>query len=186
MKKYFILFLLPLALFACTPKTATTGETPKPTNTEFDATPPGEIKWTGSGGRSFTGTFDRWKFNKLEVPKNDFTKVEAEIAVDISSVNVNPDGLENHLREHDYLDAKGHPVAIVKFKGAIPMKDGAFLAKSTVSLKGAESEVPITFYVTGSDVRGTATLFRKSHKVGDEDGGVKNEVPIEFSFKMPK
>ncbi len=189
MKKYFILFLLPLALWACNPKTTSTSSggdsSPKPTATEFSSPPPGEIKWTGSAGRSFTGTFDRWKFNHFEVPNNDITKVKAEIAVDISSVNVDPDGLENHLRADDYLDAKGHPIAIIKIDGAIVMKTGALLSKAKVSLKGMESEVAITFHVAKRDVKGTATLLRRDHNVGDDEG-VNNEVPITFSFVMPE
>ncbi len=191
MKKYLILLLLPLAIWACNPKssTSTSTSTPSPTasssNVTFDATPPGEIKWTGTAGRSFTGTFDRWKFNSFELPDGDYTKVKAEIAVDIASVNVNPDGLENHLRADDYLDAKGHPIATIKLNGATKEDDGSYTSQATVELKGIKNDVEIYFFVDGDIVKGLATLLRQNHEVGD-DKGVKNEVPITFSFNPPK
>ena len=126
MKKYLLLLLIPFTILACKPTASSSGDTGT-IDSNF-ANPPGTIYWTASGGRAnkdFRGTFDKWKLNSFSVPKGDYGKVKEEILMDIESVTVNPEGLENHLRADDYLDAKGHPTAIIAINGANPStKDG--------------------------------------------------------------
>ncbi len=193
MKKYLFLLLIPFSILACKPVVSSSGNTGTTPDASFD-NPPGKIYFTGSGGmmnKDFKGTFDKWKINKYNVPGGDYSKIEAEIEVDIASVNVNPDGLENHLRADDYLDAVGFPSAIIKIKGAQqPRGKDTWSANATVSIKGMLNEnVAIDFEVLESKptiIKGATSLFRKDYKVGDmESEKVKNKVPIEFEFTAP-
>lgn len=194
MKKYLLLLLIPFTILACKPTVNSSGSAAK-IDADF-ANPPGTIHWTASGGRAnkdFRGTFDRWKINSFSAPKGDFGKVKAEIAVDIESVNVDPDGLENHLRADDYLDAKGHPTAIITINGATPSRRKGYSwvsSEATMSLKGFTKKVSMHFNVGESSpvrITGIATVLRKDHEVGDmESEGVKNNVQIEFDFTAPK
>lgn len=194
MKKYLLLLLIPLTILACKPVASSSGDAGK-IDTSF-ANPPGTIHWTASGGRAnkdFRGTFDRWKLNSFNVPKGSYAKVKAEIAIDIESVNVDPEGLENHLRADDYLDAKGHPTAIIAIDGAAPSRKNGYsweTTDATMSLNGETKNVSLYFNVKESmpvQIQGIATVLRKNHKVGDmESESVKNNVEIEFNFTAPK
>lgn len=193
MKKFLFLLTLPLLIIACKPTNSATGNAVK-AEASF-SNPPGVIYWTGSGGRQnkdFKGTFDKWRFNKFSVPNGDYSKVNAEIEIDVASVNVNPDGLENHLRQDDYLDAIGFPKAIITINGAQqPRGKDSWVANGTVSLKGIlQEDVSIDFNVLESKpakIVGSTVIFRKDYKVGRMEGNsVKNEVPIEFEFTVPE
>lgn len=193
MKKYSFLLFFPLLILACKPISTPSSNAVKPDPSM--SSPPGVIYWTGSGGmanKDFKGTFDKWKFNKFSVPGGDYSKVEAEIAVDIASINVNPEGLENHLRQDDYLDAAAHPTAIIKINGAQqPRGMDSWVANGTVSMNGNTQEnVSIDFNVLESKpakIVGSTTIFRKDYEVGNmENEKVKNAVKIEFEFTVPE
>ncbi|MGK0390230.1 MAG: polyisoprenoid-binding protein YceI [Maribacter sp.] len=193
MKKYLFLFFIPLLMVACKP-TSTSSTNAVKTDPTLSS-PPGIIYWTGSGGmanKDFKGTFDKWKFNKFNVPGGDYSKVEAEIAIDIASVNVDPQGLENHLRQDDFLDAAAHPTAIIKINGAQQPKGmDSWVANGTLSINGMTQEnVSIDFNVLESKpakITGSTTIFRQDYEVGSmKSEKVKNAVKIEFEFTVPK
>ncbi len=155
---------------------------------EFNEPAPGKLKWISNAGWEAIGTFDRWKFESVDVPDNDFSRVKAEILVDLMSVKHEKKGLENHLKEDDYLGAVSDNVARISIDGATTNDRGGFNANTILTLKGVTKEVPVSFRVMKSmpaRVVGEGMLMREDFGVGDDEG-VAKEVKIEFNFTMPR
>lgn len=186
MKKLLFFCAFFLVLAACKPKSTVSSASNDSSDISFSGVNPGTLNWSANAGWEAQGTFDKWKFVKFDVENNDFSKVNAEIAVQISSVNHDDKGLENHLRKNDYLAAKKFPVATININGAtFNEADNSYYTNATVSLKGAQKEVPLTFSIDNNTVKGNGTLFREDYNVGD-DSGVRNEVMIDFEFSIPE
>lgn len=189
MKKYFFLLILPFTLWMCKPQSISSSANDLSSDVVFDAASPGILNWSANAGWDANGTFDKWKFVSLDVPEKDFTRIAAEVAVQISSVNHEDKGLENHLRQNDYLGAKKFPVAIISIKGATYNKEKSnYTTDATLQLKGSTQKVPLTFEVMAGNpmkIKGAGTLMREDYKVGD-DSGVRNDVGISFEFDMPE
>jgi len=189
MKKYLFLLSIPFVLTMCKPASNTISSNEESSDISFDQTAPGTLNWSANAGWDANGTFDKWKIVSFNVPSNDYSQIKAEIAVQISSVNHDDKGLENHLRKDDYLDAKQFPVAKISINGSTYDKAAnSYSCDAMVSLKGATHTVPLTFAVSGDSpakIKGSGTLFRENFKVGD-DSGVKNEVGISFEFEAGK
>ncbi len=144
---------------------------------------PGIIRFVANAGWTAIGTFDKWRFDKWNLPDGDFTKVKALIVVDMASVKQEKKGLEDHLKEDDYLDVKGFPQATILIDGASKVAEGTYTTEAIMDLKGTQKEVPLSFTVEGNTVSGTGELLRKEFNVGGK--GPKNEVGIEFTFTIP-
>lgn len=189
MNKYFILLALPFTLWMCNPKSVAPNTSEPNSDITFDNVSPGILNWSANAGWDANGTFDKWKFVDFNVPNNDFTKITTTIAVQISSVNHDDKGLENHLRQNDYLDAKAFPVAMITIDGAVYNKEEKnYTTAATLELKGNTKTVPLTFSVgeeSPTKIKGSGTLMREDYKVGD-DSGVRNDVGISFEFDLPK
>lgn len=186
MKKYCFIFALPFLLVMCKPTAgSTSGETS--TDVSFNESPPGILNWSANAGWEANGTFKKWTFIRLDVPDNNFTKIYAEIAVKIGSVNHEDKGLEGHLRKDDYLDAKQFPIAYITLNGAtFDESKNEYSSEAVIKLKGEQQSVPLTFNVSDTSpriVKGGGTLLREDYNVGD-DSGVQNEVGVSFEFEL--
>lgn len=185
MKRFFFLCTIILMFFACKQTADTPNANEKP-DVSFSSSPPGTLYWIANAGWEAKGVFDKWKFTNFEIPDNDLSKINAEVAVKISSVNHEDKSLESHLRKNDYLDAKQFPVATIKINGAKYNNDADnYTTNAIVNLKGKTQEIPLVFSVKENTINGSGTLFRKNHNVGD-DSGVQNEVGINFEFDIPE
>jgi len=188
MKKLLFFCALFLIVAACKPKsTISSATSTDDSNISFSENSPGTLNWSANAGWEAQGTFDKWKFIKFYLPDDDYSKVNAEIAVQINSVNHDDKGLESHLRKSDYLSAKKFPVATIKIQGATYNKsENSYSSNASISLKGAQQEVPLTFYIENNNmIKGKGTLLRQDYNVGDDEG-VRNEVIIDFEFMIPK
>ncbi len=188
MRALFFAFIV-MSLIACggakQGATETSGPSaPAPAATAATSNVPGTLTWEANAGWTAVGTFDQWGFQSFEVPNGDFTKVKAVVEVDVNSVNTAKKGLENHMREDDYLDVKGYPSALIRLDGAEKQADGSYVAQATIDLKGTKKVVPLTFKVgEGNQILGTAEMMRKDFKVGGK--GPRNLVKMKFDFKAP-
>lgn len=189
MNKYIFLLVLPFTLWMCKPQSVTSNVKETASDIIFDKASPGTLNWSANAGWDANGTFDKWKFVSLDIPENDFTRISAKIAVQISSVNHEDKGLENHLRQNDYLGAKKFPVAMIDIAGAVYDKEEKnYTTDAKVQLKGITQTVPLKFNVIKGNptkIKGSSTLMREDYKVGDDDG-VRNEVGVSFEFDLPE
>ncbi len=188
MKKYSIIIVALSFVLACKP-TANTNNSAPSLDIDFGSTPPGTLNWSANAGWDANGTFDQWTITSFDAKGGDYSKIEAEIAVNISSVNHDDKGLENHLRQNDYLGAKKHPVGLISIKGANYNEDkDEYNTEATVSIKGSTRTVPLKFSVTKGNpdiIKGSGNLLRQDYNVGDDEG-VRNDVGISFEFNAPK
>lgn len=152
---------------------------------EFPAEAPGTITFIGNAGSDNTFTVNNWKFDQLE-NLADPTNIKVAATLDMTSITTGWKDLEKNLhKKKDYFNSKKFNTSQVVIEGASLQEDGSYLAEATLSLKGVQRKVPITFTLTGSgpyQLEGKATVMRRKFKF--TGNGPKDEVPVMISATL--
>lgn len=147
------------------------------------------------------GKFEKFSATVIADPE-DLTTAEIDFTVDLSSINTNDEGRDNHLRGTDFFDVEKHPT--MNFKATSTTKKGEHAYDMTGDLTIRNITKPVTFHVTfegsgknpwGAEVAGFAASTTISRKDWDlswnaalETGGVlvSDQVKIELEIQASK
>ena len=133
------------------------------------------------------GRFPGWTA-AIDIDFDDLNGASIEIAVDLSSVELSRASLKPELVGQQWFDAKQHPVAVFRSDSVFPTDDG-YAAHGTLSLKGIEATLTLSFKLTPSgelvQVQGSGHLDRFAWNIGDATPAsvAQSQVAIHFDFK---
>ncbi len=132
------------------------------------------------------GRFPDWTA-AIDIDFDDLNGSFIEIAVDLSSVDLSRASLKTELVGQQWFDAKQHPVAMFRSDSVFATDDG-YAAQGTLSLKGIEAALTLSFKLTPSgelvQVQGSGNLDRFAWNIGDSTPAsvVQSQVAIRFDF----
>ncbi|MEO0735151.1 MAG: YceI family protein, partial [Bacteroidota bacterium] len=140
---------------------------------------PGTITFIGNAGSDNLFTVNSWKFDEvanLDQP----TDIQVTATLDMTSITCDWKDLQKNLhKKKEYFHSKKFNTAQVIIDGAKAQADGSYLTEATVSLKGVNREVPISFTLTGEgpyELKAEATIERRKFRF--TGNGPKDEVPV--------
>ncbi len=135
---------------------------------------PGHIIFTGkNAAHESAGTFTEWKFTKIDLPDNDYTKGSVELEINLASVTGNRgERLTNHLKSADFFNIEVNPKAKVSIGSAtkIDGEEHSYETKAKITIGEVSTEVPLQFAVNPDnprEVKGEAVVKRTDLKVGE-------------------
>lgn len=147
---------------------------------------PGTISFIGDAGSPNTFIFRKWAFTKVELPNDNFEEVNIALDINTSSLQTAWKDLEKNIRnKKDYFYVKKFPTATVSINGAKKQKDGSYITKAMLTLKGVTKPVDLQFTVSEEKpyvVKGSGVIIRQQFKFNG--GGPKDEVPINFEVTL--
>ncbi len=139
------------------------------------------------------GTFEEWKFTKVNTGGDMLSggEVELEIAIDSIKMMNKESGemvekLTNHMKASDYFNAAEFPKAMVKISNPEPTeKDDQgrqhYKADGQLKLMGSEKPLEVSFMVLEEDplkIKGSATVNREEFGVGPKYDPEEKYAPI--------
>ena len=135
-----------------------------------ESSAPGSIEWKANNGvYSAHGSFETWRFTKVEIPDGDIEKAVVEIEIQLASVSEKAEALAEHLRQADFFDVDKYTVSTVNIHSAEKTGDDTYDAVATVTLHGHTNDVPVSFTLVETSpmkIKGTATLDRTAFGIG--------------------
>jgi polyisoprenoid-binding protein YceI len=99
---------------------------------------------------------------------------QVNATIQVSSVDTNNEGRDNHVRSGDFFDAATHPTATYRSTRLVE-RDGDYVVEGDLTLRGITKQVPLTLEVNGfgPDVQGgTRAGFTARGKINRNDFGV--------------
>lgn len=136
-----------------------------------------------------SGSFEKWRINNFSIEKNKIETVEATIEVETSSIKVESQKLNDHLKAEDFLSVVAFPNATITVDGAKLEAEGKYSTIATIDLKGISDKIELSFEVVSKKplkIKGTGVLNRNNHNVGQPNGhyGLIPEVTITFETTL--
>jgi len=134
---------------------------------------PGKIGWTAENDRySAVGGFTSWNFANVNMDGG-VESLNADLVIDLASVNEASEKLANHLRQWDYFDVEKYTTATANISNVRQSGDG-YVADLTLKMRDAEQVIESAFEVQSMDplrVKGTADVDRRIFKIGSDETG---------------
>ena len=141
----------------------------------------------GNGNDTVRGTFSQWRGSiRFDPDKPD--DAEIRIDVDLGSASVGDATMDALLKGADFLAVEGSRRATWRATSISRTGAGRYAAQGVLTLKGASHPQPLTFELSGSDLRrrveGTARVNRNAFGVGTGASaeGLAGSVALEFAF----
>jgi polyisoprenoid-binding protein YceI len=134
------------------------------------------------------------EFSGDAVVENDVVK-SISLEVKTTSVEVEPQKLEDHLRSADFFDVEKHPIATFRSTSITPKAEGdaTHVVEGTLDLHGVQKTIsfPAKITVAGGGATGTAqfTINRKDFGIvyaGMPDDLIKDDVLLKIDLKFAK
>jgi polyisoprenoid-binding protein YceI len=162
-------------------------------------TSPGLLRFAGKNGFATAGgTFHSWRFTRFDVDFARPEEGEVEVEVDIESLDTGSRRRDKHLRSEDFFEIEKFPTASIRVHDA--KSDGKdergnprYTASFDIRIREVEKTIEGHFVILAGDkplIKGGLTLNRVDFTVGKPRSGwnpmsIREEIPIQFSFKLP-
>jgi len=134
---------------------------------------PGKIGWTAENERySADGGFTSWNFANIDMDGG-IESLNADLVIDLASVNEASEKLAEHLRQWDYFDVAKYTTATANISNVRQSGDG-YVADLTLEMRGAKQVIESPFEVQSLDplrVKGSAGVDRSIFKIGSDETG---------------
>ncbi|MFN4183611.1 MAG: cytochrome b/b6 domain-containing protein [Hyphomonas sp.] len=146
-----------------------------------------EISFSGVyDGKPFGGVFETWNANVAFYPE-DLAASSVAVTINTASVATGTKLYDSTLREAEWFNTGAFPQANVVLSGFENTGEETYTATATLTLKGKETSVPLTFALKIDGDRaildGGATFSRKALDIGQmSDAGaswVSDEIVVE-------
>lgn len=119
------------------------------------------------------------QFKKVEGSLNtidkDFTTAQANIEIDVSSIDTNNQQRDEHLRTNDFFDIQNHPYIRFISTGIQQINDEEFEVVGVLNMRGVDKEIVMNAELGGivKDMAGNEKVgFSLTGKVNRKDFGV--------------
>jgi len=137
------------------------------------ATTPGKISWKAANQRyAADGGFASWNFSRVDMGR-EIESLDADLVIDLASVNEKSEKLANHLKAWDYFNVEEYRTATANISNVRKSGDG-YVAEMTLKMRGAKQVIETPFEVVNKKplrVRGTAEVDRRIFKIGTNESG---------------
>jgi len=134
---------------------------------------PGTISWTAKNERyAADGGFASWNFANVDMD-DDIESLNADMVIDLASVNEKSEKLAEHLRQWDYFNVDKYTTAIANISNVRQEGDG-YVADLTLKMRNAEQVIESPFEVVSTNplrVKGSADVDRRIFKIGSDEAG---------------
>ncbi len=150
-----------------------------------------KIEFTGTeSGAAFTGSFGKFSTKQLRFDPANPADSAIEVAIELGSVRAGSAERDSTLPSAEWFNTAQFPQAIFKSQTVRAVGDNGFIADGTLSIKGLEKPVQISFTLTpqadnpaGVTVNGTTTLNRQDWRLGyTDEGSVGNMVTVNLQL----
>lgn len=142
---------------------------------------------TNNGTERLAGEFGEWSGDVRFDPLAPETAAIA-IEIDLASATLNDGFRDQLLKGDEFFNVGVSPTATFVSQSVEALPDGRFVARGTLSLRGASQPQDVEFRLTGGDdakrVEGAATIERKPFNIGfgQYGGSLAPSVAVEFAF----
>jgi len=170
------------------------------------STEPPEGARTASGSIEFvgrnmlmkaTGTFHRWRFQRVEIDRQHPEQSVVEVEIDVASIDTGIEKRDDHLRSADFFDVERFPTATVLVDGVTADGDSEsghprYRASFHVRIRDVEKTIEGHFELVDLSpprVEGDLVLNRVDFGVGVpyhwwSPVSIRSDVPIHFSTPL--
>lgn len=135
---------------------------------------PGTIGFTAENQRySANGGFASWNFSNIDMAGKDVETLNADLVIDLASINEASEKLANHLKAWDYFDVEKYTTATANISNVRASGDG-YVADMTLNMRGATQVIESPFEVVSTKplrVKGSADVDRRIFKIGSDETG---------------
>lgn len=174
----------------------TDGATPTDEASDTEAGPPpvwtiqrgGRLGFSvGSGDGSYSGSFSDWSGVVKFDPENPDT-ADIRITVRLASASLGDATQDEMLQGGDFFASSANPTATWRSTSVRRTGPNRYSASGTLSLKGASRSQPLSFALSGKDLRrhveGSASIDRNAFGVGtgESAAGLAGSVSLTFAF----
>ncbi len=146
-----------------------------------------EIRFSGLyDGKPFEGVFETWNAD-VGFYSEDLAASAVSVTIDTASVTTGTKLYDSTLREAEWFNTAAFPQATVTLSDFQNTGEETYTAMATMTLKGKETSVPLTFELKidgdRADLNGKAVFSRKALDLGQvsDAGGswVSDEIAVE-------
>jgi len=134
---------------------------------------PGTISWKAANERySADGGFATWNFSNIDMDGG-VESLNADLVIDLASVNEKSEKLAEHLKQWDYFDVEKYTTATANISNVRESGSG-YVADLTLKMRGAEQVLESAFEVVSTKplrVKGSADIDRRIFKIGSDETG---------------
>ena len=173
-------------------------DTATPTDAATDAEPGPPPVWAiqpggrlgfsvGSGDSAYRGSFSDWSGTIKFDPEHPET-ADLRITVRLASASLGDATQDEMLQGSDFFATSAKPTATWRSTSVRQTGPGRYSASGTLSLKGASRSQPLTFTLSGKELRrhveGNASIDRTAFGVGtgESAAGLASSVALSFAF----
>lgn len=132
------------------------------------------------GFTDMTGQFREFS-GELHIDTADLTQSSVEVSIDASTVDMNYDRLDAHLRNPDFFDVESHPALTFKSTGIERVSEGRYTLKGDLTIIGQTRPVSLDLVVNNigtHPMRGTPWAgFAATGSIKRSDFGMTYAVP---------
>jgi len=91
-----------------------------------------------------TGRFDDYEID-LKFDPNNQDKSSVDVRIRTGSINTGSRQRDKHLKTEDWFDSKKFPEMFFSSSEILRKKDGSYIARGTLSIKGIDKEIELPF-----------------------------------------
>lgn len=157
-------------------------ETSTTTTSQLDIKNP-SLKITGYGpaGKIHDFNFDSVSYSKLSLDENGIP-VDAQIVIELSSVNTGIEALNNHLKSEDFFDIAKNPQAIFDLEKVEKLAGDKYKVTGNLTLRGVTKSV--SFDVVKKENVYSGDYLISVSEFGISYIGVNDQAKVAFSFEI--
>ena len=155
-----------------------------------------KIKWTGKKitNASHWGSLS---FSEANLDFDGDDLVGGKFIVDMNSMTVDDiqgrgkQRLEGHLKNEDFFDVENHREAILMFNERVPLTNGVYEIKGTLTIKGISNPVKFTLIPSGNNYSSSLIFDRTKFEITYRSGNffenlgdrlINDDVELEVSL----
>ena len=141
-------------------------------------------------GVTQTGRFSRWASSEIAFDPLAPERAQATIDVQAASLTMQQAALTRHALGPSFLDAENHPLIRFRLVSVRPDREGRFIARADISIRGQTRPVsfPVNWTPSGGTERMTGgfTIDRRAFGVGTGgwDGWIGRDVRVDVSLAL--
>lgn len=137
------------------------------------------------------GKFNDFSVSIKQDPESpaDLEKATIEVVIDIASVEVDSDGLRNHLLQEEFFNAEAFPQATFRSTSIENISGNRYKISGEMTLKGKTEPLTMTADITDDYLTATFDIMRATYGIGNDAYGQKlldPAVPVQVKLVFKK
>lgn len=139
-----------------------------------------------------TGNFG--KFDITAMSNEKFEEPKFDVSIDVSTINTNQSGRDNHLKAADFFDAANHANIVFKSNSFKQLEGNEFETTGEITIKGITKEVVFKGKLNGiiegregkkkAGLKLTSVIKREDFNVGKGMNPIGKDVAVTVNIEM--